>query len=411
MSAHTFGISEGLDAFNVSFTIASFLTIVVGSAFQIALVPVYIETKVKYNQDAANSLVAAILKLCLCVLLVVCFVLLISFPYLLPLLFPKFDISKLQTTLFLCYLFVPVIVLSGCALTVTGILNAEEAFSVTAIIPGITTVLTVVALYYLGNQLGVYSLAAGVIVGSVLELIVLLKVLHLLNIKLLFKSSIRESQARSVIRNTLPIAGASILSGLMPLVDQAFAGQLRSGDISALSFGSRIISLAIALFAASIAATVLPYFSKLAVERKWRMLKNVFTNSLLKFILPGTIVALVAIIFLSTPIVKLLFQSGAFSETSTVLVSRIQSVYALQLPAYMVHLVGMRLLSAIQENTKAILIALVSLVVNIFADYILSRWLGVEGIAWATSLVYLIAMSITLICVYKSLNRRGEAEA
>jgi putative peptidoglycan lipid II flippase len=406
MTAHTFGISERLDSFNVSFTIASFVTIVIGSAFQIALVPVYIETKVKYSKDEANSLAAAILKLCLYSLLTVCFIVLVSFPYLLPLLFPKFDASKLQTTLFLCYLFIPVIVLGGCALTVTGILNAEESFSATAIIPGITTVLTVVALYCLVDQLGIYSLIIGLITGAILELIVLLKVLRLLNIKLSFKSSIRESQVMPVIRNALPIAGASMLSGVMPLVDQGFAAQLRSGDISALAFGSRVISLVIGLFAASVAATVLPYFSNLAVERKWQVLKNMFTSSLLKFILPGTLVALLAILFFSFPLVKLLFQSGAFTTNSTVLVSRIQSIYALQIPAYIIHLIGIRLLSAMQENTKAVLIALVSLIVNILADYLLSRWLGVEGIAWATSLVYLTAMFITLISVYQSLNRK-----
>ncbi len=381
--------------------------VVVGGAFQIALVPVYIETKEKYGKDVANSLVAAILKLCLYTLLVICLILLISFPYFLPLLFPKFDIPKLQTTLFLCYLFVPMIILGGCALTVTGILNAEEAFSLAAIVPGITTVLTVIALYYLGNRLGVYSLAAGLIAGSILELVVLINALRLLSINLSFQSSIRGSHARSVIHNILPIAGASILSGMMPLVDQSFAAQLRGGDISALAFGSRVISLVMALFAASVAATVLPYFSKLAVERKWQILKSVFTSSLLKFILPGTLLALVVIIFFSVSIVKLLFQSGAFTETSTVVVSRIQSIYALQIPAYMIHLAGIRLLSAIQENTKAIRIALVSLVVNIFADYMFSRWLGVEGIAWATSLVYIIAMVITLMSVYQSLNRRG----
>ena len=295
--------------------------------------------------------------------------------------------------------------MSSAALFVTSILNAEEEFRYTALVPGWTALSSIFTLIVVGKLLGVYALAVGVVVGAIIEFLSLLYLLHNFGISLQLRWRFNDEKVRQVFSSALPVIIAFVLSGAMPLIDQHFAANLRSGDVAALGFGYRIISLYLTLFAVAVGTTVLPHFSKFAAEKDWDGLQQAFYSSIYKFILPICVLSSVMIIIFSVPIVRILFQRGAFTSEATNTVATIQAMYALQLPAYVVHFVSYRVLSAIKANRYTIWIALSGFLLCIILDYFFSRMWGIRGIALSVSAVYTIITVIALFIINRQISK------
>ena len=82
------------------------------------------------------------------------------------------------------------------------------------------------------------------------------------------------------------------------------------------------------------------------------------------------------LIYLSYPLVELLFERGAFDSTDTYLVAHVQIYYLLQLPFYMLAIMGTRLMSALSLNQVLLKIAGINLIVNIVGNLILMQYMG-----------------------------------
>ncbi len=409
ISAAYFGLGDDLDAFNVAFTIASFVIFVIGGAFQTAILPVYLETKKEVSREAVQLFLSLTITVCLLILIITTSVLWVTLPYLLPLIVSGFSKEKLELTRWLLYELFPLIALGGVSLTLSSILNAEEGFKITALTPGLTSISLIVAIFLLAGKLRVHALSIGLIVGVVVELIFLMAALRRRNLKLSFKVGWQNNRTKQVIINALPIVVAIALSGLMPIVDQSYAAKLNSGDIAALGFGNRIISLVLTLFATAVVTIVFPHFSKLAIEKDWEKLRQVFYTNIYKFILPVTVLSGLLIIIFSELFTRLFFQRGAFTPQDTKLVASIQMIYALQIPGNVIFLVGFRLLSAIQANKIIIIGALINLINTIWLNYYLSNAFGVKGIALTTSIVYVLAMIFTLTSISLEMKKRARS--
>jgi putative peptidoglycan lipid II flippase len=115
--------------------------------------------------------------------------------------------------------------------------------------------------------------------------------------------------------------------------------------------------------------------------------------------IPGVAV----LIFFSEPLVRLLFERGAFGPESTLAVARVQQWLLPQLPFYIVVLLGSRVLSAMDGNRAVLAIGAVNLATNVVGNLVLMRWYGVNGIAMATSLVYMLGTILTLIAIRRKI--------
>jgi Na+-driven multidrug efflux pump len=73
-------------------------------------------------------------------------------------------------------------------------------------------------------------------------------------------------------------------------------------------------------------------------------------------------------------------------------------MYLLQIPIYAIGILAARLLVAMRANRSLIWINAATFLTNAVADAVLSRYMGVAGIAFATAVAYLQACAI-LLCL------------
>ena len=112
----------------------------------------------------------------------------------------------------------------------------------------------------------------------------------------------------------------------------------------------------------------------------------------------------IALILLSQPIVSIIFERNAFTPENTEIVYRVQQMYILQIPFYVMGMVMNRYLTAINKNNFLVVTSTISLILNIVLNYFLIRTIGLYGLALATSLVSLVNTMIIYLYI-KKINR------
>src|SRR5262249_27036644 len=121
-------------------------------------------------------------------------------------------------------------------------------------------------------------------------------------------------------------------------------------------------------------------------------------------------VPLTLLLIVASPlIVQLLFQRGSFTPDDTKLVSHIQALYLVQVPFLMIGIVFVRLASSLQRNQILLWGATITLPLNVVLNLILMRWLGVAGIALATSLVYVVSCVYLVLVTTRALHASERA--
>jgi putative peptidoglycan lipid II flippase len=92
--------------------------------------------------------------------------------------------------------------------------------------------------------------------------------------------------------------------------------------------------------------------------------------------------------------IDLLFERGAFTAQDTRQVAQAQAYYLLQIPFFMLGILGVRLISAAAKNIVLMKIAAVGLPLNIALNYMLMQRMGVAGIALSTTFVYVSSAAL-----------------
>jgi len=397
--ARTFGTADVVDAFLIAFLLPMFAINVLAGSFSAAMMPTYIRVRDDAGEISAQRLFSSVMLLALFLLILSALALAFLAPLLLPLLGSGFSEQTMALTQSLYYALLPVLVFTGIGHLYSVAINAGERFAVVALAPVITPVFAVIFLLLLANKWGIYALVAGTLLGAMVELAIIARAATLQGVHLLPRWTGMTEEVRSVLDQYTPmIAGAFLMSSTV-LVDQTMAAMLVPGRGATLNYANKVVALFLGVSTMALGTAVLPNFSRMVAADDWVGIRHtfgVYSRLILFLSIPLTI----GLFLFSETITGLLFERGAFSADDTQLVGQAQAFYALQIPFYVLAILGVRLISAMGRNDILMKISFVNLVINIAGNYIFMQYFGVAGIALSTSLVYLLSTGMIYLYLY-----------
>jgi putative peptidoglycan lipid II flippase len=316
-----------------------------------------------------------------------------------PLLGSSFSASKVDLTLLLLLSMLVWLPLGACSATWRAVLNAHGRVALASGVQMATPLLTMLFLFFGGARWGVYVLCAAVIAGSLTEFGVLAVAVSRLGYSLRPRWTGWVPEALAIRGQYLPLlAGTLIVSGC-GLVDQAVAGSLDSGSVSALSYGVKYAAVLIAIGGTGMATAVLPEFSRLVSLGRWTELRRalrVHVGVALAVMVPLT----VAFTVWSGVIVRLTFQRGEFGPAEAVLVTGIQRFALILVPFAVVLFIAQRLATALSATGLILRAGIVAMLANIAGDFLLPRWFGVSGVALASCIGHVVYLFGLLWLLY-----------
>jgi len=402
LAARLFGTGDAMDAYLIAFLLPSFFIDMLSSPLDSALIPTLIEVRENKGRAAAESLYLSVLAAAGIGFFGAALLAALTSGLFLPVLASGFEPAKLALTQQLLLLMIVVVPLNGIASTWRAILNSEHRFAAAAAIPAITPLASIVALVFGGKQYGVLALVIGTVTGGTLEAIAAGVGAKWAGYTVVPRWSGMNLALRQVAAQYAPLVAVTLVMTGSALVDQSMAARLGSGSVAALSYGTRLLGVLVVIGPTAVGTAVLPHISTAAVLAEPKALRRTLRTYGL-FVLAVILPATAGLMYFSEPIVRVLFQKGAFSEQAAQLVSAVQKASLLQLPIAVLLALEVRLTSALKVNRLLYRVAALSLILTFGFDLLFMRWLGVVGIAFAGGAARLVS-SLYLSCKISTLR-------
>jgi putative peptidoglycan lipid II flippase len=316
--------------------------------------------------------------------------------------------GKIPLTITLARIMFPYIFFIGLVALCMGILNVFGHFAAPALAPVLLNLAIICSVIFICPYLSnpVMGLAIGVLIGGALQLGLQLPLMIRKGLILRPKGKLFHPGLKKIGALMPPIILGGAVYQVNVLVGGLLGSLLQEGSVSYLYFADRLVQFPLGIFAIAAATAVLPSLSRQAASNDVDALKNTFGYAL-RLIIFLTIPSMVGLIVLREPIVALLFQRGEFSSLATQLTAQALLYYAMGLGAFSAVKIVAATFFALKDTRTPMVMALVSIGVNIVLGIILMRPLAHGGLALATSLASILNLGLLVHALRSKLGSLG----
>jgi putative peptidoglycan lipid II flippase len=401
VAAGYFGVKGPMSAFTIAFQVPNLVrSLFADAAIQGALVPVFTEHLERGERREAFRLVSTLIFGCILVIGALTALFILAAPALMHLFAPGFEGRVYDLTVALSQLLFPILLMLGVSGLVVGVLNSYDRFAVFAIAPFFWNVAIIAVLVGLAPAFPeddkIYAYAIGVLVGTAVQLALVAVDLRNTPFRLQLNFDWRSPAVRRVLVLMLPV---TISLGLINfnLVINSFFGTLVSDRApAAIDKAFRIYMLPQGMFSVAVATVVFPTLSRFAARGAFDDLRATMANGMRQIVLLLTPAA-AAILILSEPMIRLVYERGEFGPSQTDLVATALFWFAWSLPFNGLFLLLTRTFFSLQRPWVPTAISAGNLVITAVGALALYAPFGVGGIVAATAIA--TAFSVTAQCV------------
>jgi putative peptidoglycan lipid II flippase len=390
VAAGFYGVSGPVSAFTVAFQVPNLIrALFADAALQPAFVPVFTELLGKKAYKEAFRLASSMLLLVTMVLGAITALFVLLAPVIMPVFAPGFDQNITDLTVSLSQVLFPILVLLGVSGIVVGILNSYDRFGAFAIAPlfwNLTIILVLVVLEpRFHGQDKIYAYAIAILVGTLVQL--LIPAWDLRNTPFRFSWSFdwRHPGVRRVLVLMLPVTISLGLINFNLLINSFFGSLVSEHAPAAIDKAFRIYQLPQGIFSVAIATVLFPTLARFANAGEIENLRATMANGM-RQILFVLVPAAAAILALSDPMIRLVYQRGEFNPADTAVVATALFWFAFSLPTNGLYLLQTRTFFSLQRPWQATALATIDLVVSALAALALYKPFGVGGIVAGTGI-------------------------
>ncbi|MEW6459356.1 MAG: murein biosynthesis integral membrane protein MurJ [Bacillota bacterium] len=405
--AYQFGATAQTDAYLVASVIPMALSGMVAVAVAVAFIPVFTEYRLKAGEGEAWTIASAVINLTALFLVAGAVLYLLAAPFLVPLLGPGLASETKALAVHLSRLLVPVIIFTGLVGLAAAVLNAYRHFTYPAFAGLLYNFGMIGGALLLGGLMGISGLVVGAVAGAAAHLLALL--VPLAGKKNYYRPTLKglsHPGVRRIGRLVLPFIVGSAAGQINLLVDRVLASGLVEGSISALNFAVRVMQLPLGIFAGAAATAAYPFLAEQAAGENADDLRRTFSEGLrmLWFVVFPLSVGLIV---LAEPIIRLLFERGAFDAAATQMTAVALLYYSLGIFAHAANALLVRVYFALQDTATPVKLGLWAVGLNIVLNLILVRYLAHGGLALASSIA---AAANCLLLAYYLRRRLGHLD-
>jgi putative peptidoglycan lipid II flippase len=383
--AGIYGRSDAMDAYLVAALIPGLLINLISESMNQALIPTLVRVRELEGRKHAQQLLSSSMLWTSMMLLAVSGMMALLAHAFFPLTASHFSTAKLALSVRLFYCLLPVVFLAGITSNCTAVLNTTGRFAMPGVAPVLTPIAIMIIAPLFSARVGIWAVVFASLVGALLHAAWVAWMLNSSGYRFSLRWFGMNEATREVAHQFGPILLSSVVASGGLLVDQSMAAMLPAGSVSALVYAGRFVGVVLALLAGAVSTAVVPFFSQMIAVGDWRACRHTLRTWAWLGVLVATPVA-AALIASAHFLVRLTFQHGAFGSRDTAVVTPILIMYALQIPFFVCSRVFYRFLVAMRRTDLVFYCGLLNLGLDILLNLALMRWLGVAGIALATSL-------------------------
>lgn len=398
ISARAFGQTHATDAYTAAFTIPDLMfKLLIGGALSSAFIPVFSGYLAKEKEEEGWIAASTFINVTLILLVAFTIFGIIMAPALAPLVAYKLEGETRILLIKLMRFMFPAVCLTAMAGLQMGILNSYRDFVSPTLGPIVYNLGIIAGTLLLGHRYGVVGMAVGVVAGALGNVLIQLPRVISHNKGYQFRIDLSNPGYRKMIGLMLPAVIGLSVTQVNVIVNQNLASGLAEGSITALRNANLLMQLPLGIFAMGIAQALFPTMSRHAAKGELIALGSTVESGL-RTIVFVTLPASVGLIVLRTPIVKTLFEKGAFTAAATHATASALLFYSLGLVSASSIQLLVRAFYSLQDTSTPVKTGVAMVILNFLMNMAFLRFtnLGHTGLALAFAIDSTINMALLL---------------
>ena len=406
--SYVYGASAITDAYLISQTIPAVIFSFISAGIATGFIPLYSRILNEQGQIEANrytnNLSNALLLLSS---VIVVFVLLFTQP-IVKIFASGFSGETLELAIRFTRISVFGVYFTALLNIFAGFLRLHENYIIPALV-GLPMNLVIIASLFISTKTNIYVIAVGSVVATASQLLLLIPFVRKTGYRYQPILNLRDEYIKMMVYIALPVVAGQSVNQINVLVDRILASGIAVGGISALNYANRLNGFVQGLFVASISSVMYPMISKMAAENNIKGLKASISEAISVInllVIPATIGAMI----FSKEIVTLLFGRGAFTPEAIDMTANALFYYSIGMIAFGLRDILSRAFYALQDTKTPMINAAIAVVINIILNLALSRYLGIGGLALATSIATIVGTLLFFVTLRKKIGGFGLKE-
>ena len=182
-------------------------------------------------------------------------------------------------------------------------------------------------------------------------------------------------------------------------INTNFAASCMEGSVSWLNYAFRLVQLPIGLFGVAISIAALPVLARQAATKSFQEMRETFVSSL-TMVFCLTVPATLGLIVLAEPIIRVIFEHGAFTAADTQATAIALSLYGVGLFAYAANKVIVPVYYAINATRYPVVASFLAIGFNVLIITSTIDYFQHRAIALSTSAVMIINFFFLVTVLY-----------
>lgn len=393
-----YGAGDIKDSFNTSVSAAMMIFQIITLAIAKTFIPSYNRVKTENGEKAADDFTSTLLNFSMFLSTIVLFVAMIFAPYIVKLFAVGYGPEKIRITA----IFMRAVLLSIYANIYAAIFSSYLQIKGDFVTPSLPLIImnVLLAITIAISKGNITIIAVGIFLSYTLQFIVFPRAIKKTGYKYKNTRNLKDKNVSALIKLSIPTTIAMATVYISTMVDQSFASAVMpTGGVSIIDYSQKILRIVSGVFIVPFQTTAYPKISRFVTDGKTKDM-NSFIQKTFNMIMILFIPSLFALMILSNPIVSFVYERGKFTAENTLITGSVLFYYVPYLlgPAF-TDLVNLAFFSHSDTKTPTV-IAIFSILINVVMDYILSKTMGLNGIALATTISVIAAAIVTAI-IYK----------
>ena len=400
-----YGASNISDVFLISLTIPMVLITILGKGISAGFIPMYTRIESKEGLEKAHRYTNNIMNL----VIVICTVILLVGLFFTEPIVKLFASGFVDETLELTVEFSRITLLGiyfiGLNYVYTAYLQLKGVFIVPSLL-GIPANFLVIGSIYLSAITNAYALAVGNLIAFIVQFVLLFIFCRKNQFKYVPQLDIKDNNIRKMMVLAFPAMLGTSVAQINLLIDRTLASQIAVGGITALTYSSTLSVVIIGVFVLSINSVLYPKISRLCAENKIDDLKIVLTGAISAInilVMP----AIVGMMILAEPIIVFLYGRGQFDSQAIAMTSSALFFYSIGIIGLSHREILSNTFYSLQDTKTPMINAAIAMFLNIVLNLVLSRYMGIGGLALASSISAIFCTLLLLINLKKRIGNLG----
>lgn len=396
-----FGAGARADVLHLVFVIPNNLRkLLAEGALSSAFIPVVSDRIVRDpDGESARKLVRRLLTFQMLLLIPIIGVSILFAPQLIRVLldFQNPEQQALATELF--RYIIPYLFFISIAAILVGTLNSHNRFFVPAVAPLAFSIAVITGIALFAQRLDVFAMAAGVLAGGLLQLLILVPQFRRLGYSFRPLSPRNDPHMQRILRQWLPVLATAGVYTVNQQIAMRFASGLEPGSGSAMQNALVFWQLPFGLFSASITTVLFPRMSRQIASDDREGVRNTLETGL-RYLVGLLVPSAVFLGLLGTETIASALQSGAFTRANSMLAGDVLGAYSLGLFSVGAYTFVQRYFYARGDYRTPLYTSALVLVIDVALSlWLKETWLRVRGLAVAHSVAFTVGLSVLLIRV------------